>query len=172
MTAGEFGIAALQAVTLAIMLVGLFSLATMIVPGLVIIWVSALIYALITGLDWVSGTLFGFITLLMIAGNLADNLMMGAGARVKGASWLAIGVAMIAAVAGTIIWPPFGGLVFSLVGIFVVELLRLKEMNKAWQSLRGMASGCGWAFVIRFIIGIIMILWWIVWAFLLPQIRG
>jgi uncharacterized protein YqgC (DUF456 family) len=166
----NIGLVALQIITLAIMLVGLLSLFTLVVPGLVIIWVGALIYALILGLNWPSGILFGFITVLMLVGNLVDNLMMGAGARQKGASWLSIGVALIAAVVGTLAWPPFGGLLAALAGILIVELIRLKEMKKAWESLKGMASGCGWAFVIRFLIGVIMIFWWLVWAFLLPYL--
>lgn len=168
----NIGQTALQIITLSIMLVGLFSLMTLVVPGLVIIWVSALIYALITGFDWISGVLFGIITILMLLGNLADNLMMGAGARMRGASWLAIGAALICAVAGTLLWPPFGGLIAALIGIFLVEMVRLKEFRKAWDSVKGMASGCGWAFVIRFGIGILMILWWLVWAFLLPTLRS
>lgn len=164
----NIGLLALQILTLTIMLVGLFSLMTLVVPGLVIIWVGALIYALINGLTWASGIILGFITALMIIGNLVDNLMMGAGARIKGASWLAIGVALVAALAGTLLFPPFGGLIAALAGILIVEMIRLKEFKKAWESLKGMASGCGWAFIIRFIIGIIMILWWLVWAFLLP----
>ena len=106
----------------------------------------------------------------MIIGNLSDNLMMGAGARQKGASWLSIAVALVAAIAGTIVWPPFGGFLAALVGVFLVELIRLKELRKAWNSLRGMASGCGWSIVLRFLIGTIMIFWWILWAFFVPEV--
>jgi len=165
----EFGLVALQILTGSIMLVGLFSLLTALVPGLVIIWIGALIYGLITGFDWVSAVLFGFITVLMLIGNITDNLMMGAGARQKGASWLSIGIALIAAIVGTIVWPPFGGFLAALIGVFLFEFIRLKEMKKAWESLKGMAGGCGWAVVLRFVIGTIMIFWWLVWAFLIPQ---
>lgn len=166
----EYGLAALQVITLAIMLAGLLSLFTLILPGLVIIWVGPLIYGLITGFTWPTGILFGFITVLMLFGNIADNLMMGASARVKGASWLAIGVAMVAAVVGTLVFPPFGGIIASLVGIFAVEMIRLKEVPQALESMKGMAQGCGWGLVLRFVIGLIMIFWWIIWAFFLPQI--
>jgi hypothetical protein len=167
----NIGQIALQVLTLSIMLVGLFGLLIPIIPGLVIIWVAALIFGLISGFQWVGGVLFGVITLLMVIGNLADNFMMGAGARQKGASWLSIGVALVAAVIGTLFWPPFGGLLVALVGVFIVELIRLREMRKAWDSLRGMASGCGWSIAVRFLIGMIMIFWWIIWAFLLPEVQ-
>jgi len=166
----SIGQVALQALTLTVMLVGLFSLLFPIIPGLVIIWVPALIYGVITGFDWIGGVLFAFITILMIIGNISDNLMMGAGARQRGASWLSIGVALVAAIAGTIVWPPVGGFLAALVGVFLVELIRLKELRKAWDSLRGMASGCGWSIILRFIIGMVMIFWWILWAFFVPEV--
>lgn len=169
---GEISLVVLQVITLTIMLAGLVSLLTALLPGLVIIWVGALIYGLVTGFNWVSGILFGFITVLMLLGNITDNIMMSAGARQKGASWLSIGVALLAAVAGTVLLPPFGGLIFALVGVFLVELIRLKELKKAWESLKGLAGGCGWSVFLRFIIGIIMICWWLVWAFVLPYVSG
>ncbi len=75
------GEVALQIVVLAVMLVGLFGLLTLVIPGLTIIWVAALVYGLVTGFDIWSGILFGIITLLMLFGNVVDNLFMGAGAR-------------------------------------------------------------------------------------------
>ncbi len=168
----ELSLIVLQVITLTIMLVGLLSLLTTIMPGLVIIWVGALIYGLVTGFNWANGILFGFITVLMLVGNITDNIMMSASARQKGASWLSIGVALLAAVVGTMLLPPFGGLIFALVGVFLVELIRLKELRQAWESLKGLAGGCGWSVFLRVIIGIIMICWWLVWVFLLPLLTG
>ena len=82
----------------------------------------------------------------MIVGNVADNLFMGGSARYSGASWLSIGIALVAGVAGSILFPPVGGLIAALIGIFIVELVRLKDLRHAWKSLRSMATGCGWAF--------------------------
>jgi hypothetical protein len=39
-------------------------------------------------------------TVLMIAGSLIDNVIMGTRARQQGASWVAIGVALVAGRAG------------------------------------------------------------------------
>ena len=103
----------------------------------------------------------------MIVGNVADNLFMGGSARYSGASWLSIVVALIAGIAGSILFPPIGGLIAALIGIFIVELIRLKDLRHAWNSLRSMATGCGWAFIVRFIFGLIMICWWVVWAFVI-----
>jgi uncharacterized protein YqgC (DUF456 family) len=101
----------------------------------------------------------------MLGGNLLDNFFMGAGARKTGASWLAIGVALAAGIIGSIAWPPFGGLVLALAGLFVVEFIRLKDWRRALESTKSMAAGCGWAVVTRMGVGMIMILLWLVWIY-------
>src|SRR5512133_2103805 len=106
------------------MLFGLFSLVMPVLPGLVIIWVPALVYGLVTGFNWVNGILFGVMTLLMLFGNIVDNLIMGQRARQQGASWLAIAVALGAGVVGSLVFPPFGGLIAALIGLFAVEYFR------------------------------------------------
>jgi uncharacterized protein len=161
---GETGLAALRIVLLAVMLFGLFSLLIPVLPGLVIIWVPALIYGLVGGFNWGGGILFAIITILMIAGSLVDNVIMGARAKVQGASWLAIGVSLAAGILGSIAFPPFGGLIAALLGLFVVEILRLKDLKRAYESTKSMAIGCGWAAVIRFGMGVVMILLWGAWV--------
>lgn len=167
----EYGTAFMQAITLVIMAVGLLSLLTFIVPGLTIIWVGALIYGLVTGFTLFSGILFGVMTILMILGSISDNIMMGANARVEGASWLSIGVATAAAIVGTVVFPPFGGVIAALASIFLIEMIRLKEWKKALVSMKGMAAGCGWGFVSRFVFGLLMIFLWLVWVYIVPWVQ-
>jgi len=157
----------IQIVTAIIMVLGLFSLIIPGIPGLTIIWLASLVFMLLTGITWQIGIVFGFMTLFMIAGNISDNLLMGAGARKQGASWLAIGVALAAGVVGTFLLPPFGGLVAALVGLFIVEYVRLKDWQKALDSAGSMAMGCGWAVALRFAVGVLMIALWVIWAFIL-----
>ncbi len=157
---------ALQAIALAVMLFGLFGLVVPVLPGLVIIWVPTLVYGIITGFNWANGILFAIITGLMLFGSVVDNIIMGQRARQQGASWLAITVALVAGLAGSVLLPPFGGLVAALVGLFAVEFIRLRDWKQALVSTRSMAVGCGWAAVIRFGIGLVMIALWLVWIYL------
>lgn len=155
----------LQLILGSVMLFGLAGLIIPILPGLTIIWLAALVYAFAAGLNWVSGILFGGITLLMLGGNVVDNLMMGSSARQTGASWLAVGVAIAAGLVGSVVWPPLGGLLFAMLGIFVVEIIRLKDWKQAFNSTRSLALGCGTSVFIRIGIGMVMILLWLVWVF-------
>ena len=155
---------ALQLVVLAVMLIGLLGLLTTIIPGLVIIWGGALVYWLVTGFTLGRGIVFGVLTVLMLVGSIVDNVIIGASARKTGASWLAIAVALVAGVAGSFAFPPFGGLLAALVGLFLVEFIRLRDWRHALVSTRGMAAGCGWSVLLRFGIGSIMILMWGLWV--------
>lgn len=167
MISTSIALTTIQIVTAIIMVLGLFSLIIPGIPGLTIIWLASLVFMLLTGITWQIGIVFGFMTLFMIAGNISDNLLMGAGARKQGASWLAIGVALAAGVVGTFLLPPFGGLVAALVGLFIVEYVRLKDWQKALDSAGSMAMGCGWAVALRFAVGVLMIALWVIWAFIL-----
>jgi len=153
----------LFAVTLIVMLVGLFGLLVPVFPGLVVIWLAALGYGVLAGFHTLGIWLFALITLLMIVGSLVDNLFMGAGARQGGASWLSIAVATVAGIAGTLFFPPIGGLVAVPLAILIVETLRHRNFRLALQAFRGLAVGWGLAFVVRFGIGVVMIMVWIIW---------
>ena len=58
-----------------------------------------------------------------------------------------------------------GGLLFSILGVLVVEMIRKKDWKIAWVTTKEMALGFGWSVVVRIGIGIIMIVIWWVWAF-------
>ena len=147
------------------MLAGLVLLIVPIFPGITVIWLAALIYGFVTGFDTLGIVLMVLITLGMIAGVSADNVLMGAGARQGGASWLTIIVALIAGIAGTILFPPIGGFIAIPIAIFLLELIRVREWRGAWRATRGLALGWGLSFLVRFGIGLVMIAAWLVWVF-------
>ncbi len=163
-------LALFQAVIFTVMVLGLLSLLTNMVPGLVIIWAGALVYGIyevITQTYTAGGIiLFVLITGFMAFGSVVDNILMGATAKEAGASWLAIGISMVAGVLGSFI-PflfPFGGLICALLALFLVEVIRLKNWRKAMNSAKSMAMGCGFSVLARFGIGVLMILFWLVWV--------
>jgi hypothetical protein len=73
-------------------------------------------------------------------------------------------IALIAGIAGNFALPVIGGVLAALLALFLVEWIRRKNWREALTAMKGMALGCGWAFVIRFIIGVIMIGLWMIWA--------
>jgi uncharacterized protein len=161
---------ALETITLFVLLVGLIGLVVPVFPGLTVMWLGTLVYALIqnsagrmTGWDWF---LFVIITLLMIVGNIADNLIIARKMRDKYIPWSSILLAFAAGIIASLIFTPIGGLVAAPLGLLVAEYTRLKDRGKAIDSTKAYMIGWGWAFVVRFLIGLAMTGLWMLWAWL------
>ncbi|MEW6716916.1 MAG: DUF456 domain-containing protein [Chloroflexota bacterium] len=154
----------LKSLTLLIMLVGVLGVIVPIYPGIVVIWLVALGYGLAVGFGSLGGWLFALLTVLMLVGTLADNILMGTGARKKGASWYAIGAGLVAGIGVTILWPPFGGLIAAPIVLLLVEYLIKRNWKEAFDATRGLVLGCGWSYVIRLGIALLMVLIWVIWA--------
>ncbi len=151
-------------ITLVIMGVGLFGLIVPIFPGITVIWLAALGYGVVhrfTTLGWV---LFGVITVLFIGGVTIDNILMGAKAHKEGAAWSSLALGMLAGILGTIFLPPLGGIIAAPISVLLMEYFRQRDIHKALASLRGLAIGWGASFIVRFLIGLVMIGVWLVWT--------
>jgi uncharacterized protein YqgC (DUF456 family) len=153
-------------ITIFAMLVGLFGLVVPLFPGIVVIWLAALGYGIVAGFHTVGIVLFIIITLFMLAGVTVDNVLMGVGARQGGASWLSLGAALVVGIAGTLLFPPVGGLIATPVAVLLIEFLRSRDWRKTWIAVRGLAVGWGLSFIVRFLIGVVMIVVWGIWVWL------
>jgi uncharacterized protein YqgC (DUF456 family) len=160
----QWALTTLNVLTFLAMAAGLLGSLIPFVPGPFIIWMAALIYGLLNGFGVLGGWMFGLITVFMIAGSLADNLLMGAGAKKSGASWLGLGLAFLAGIIGTLLLPPFGGLIAAPLAIYAYEVYRQGNHQAALGTLKGMITGWGLSFAVRFGIGLLMIFFWLIWA--------
>ena len=152
------------ALTVFVMLVGLFGLIVPLFPGIVVIWLAALGYGVVTGFTTLGIVLFILITLLMILGTTIDNILAWVGGRQGGASWVSLLIGTIAGIAGTLLWPPLGGLIATPLVLLLVEYLKARDIRKAFKALGGMATGWGLSYIARLAIGVVMILFWGLWA--------
>lgn len=158
--------ASLFAVVQFLMLLGLFGMLVPMFPGIAIMWLAALGYGIATGWGALGVILFILITLFMIAGAVSDNILMGAGARKEGASWVSIGASLVAGVVGTLLWPPFGGIIASPLVVVLIEYNRARDWSKVWQTMRSMLTGWGVSIVVKFGFGLLMMGAWWVWVWL------
>jgi len=161
----EFATAAI----LLAMLIGLFGMVIPIFPGGVVIWLAALVYGIFFGISGWGWVFFIIITGLMIGGIIVDDLLMATSARKHGASWGSLVFAYIGGIAGTILLPPFGGLLGAPLILYLSEYGRKRNRGQAWQVTRGLLIGWGWSFVARFGIGLVMIALWMIWVFTRPS---
>lgn len=161
----DWGSAAPFIITLIGMLAGLFGLVVPILPGTVIMWVSALAYGILGNWSTAGWIIFAIITVLMLVSVVADNLLMGATARKQGgAAWSSIILALIAGIVGTLLLPPIGGLIAAPAVILLLEYRRLGDWDQAFKAFRGLATGFGLSYVVRLGIGVVILGLWIVWV--------
>jgi uncharacterized protein YqgC (DUF456 family) len=149
---------------LVIMLLGLFALIVPIFPGNTVIWAAVLVYGLVDGFDARAWWFFIPISILTIIALAADNVLMGAKAVEAGASWFSIGITLVAAFATSLVLTPFVGLLVAPLTLFIAEYFRQqRDAKKSWATTKGLLTGWGWAFVVRFSLGVAAIglyLWW------------
>ena len=160
----------LETLTLFVLLVGLFGLIVPVFPGLTIMWLAAVIYALIqnarglmNGWDWFVLVLM---TILMITGNIVDNVIIAAKMRDKYVPWSSIILSFVAGIVVSIFLTPIVGLIASPLALFAMEYLRLRDRRKAFDTTKAYVISAGWAFLARFTIGLMMVGLWMLWAWL------
>jgi uncharacterized protein YqgC (DUF456 family) len=160
----------IELLTFFVLVTGLIGLIVPIFPGLTVMWLGTLAYAgvqSISGLmTWVGWLLFILITLLMIGGNIVDNIIIAKHVRDRKVPWSSILLAFAAGIILSLFFTPIAGMIASPVGLFLAEWVRLKEKDIAFANTKAWMTGWGWSFVARFGIGILMILFWGLWAWL------
>ena len=160
----------LETLTLFVLLVGLFGLIVPVFPGLTIMWLATVVFALIQnarglmdGWDWF---LLFLMTVLMITGNIVDNVIIAAKMRDKYVPWSSIILSFIAGIVVSIFLTPIAGLIASPLSLLLMEYIRLRDRGKAFDTTKAYLIGAGWAFLARFTIGLMMVGVWMLWAWL------
>lgn len=160
----------LESLTLFVLLAGLFGLLIPIFPGLTVMWIGTLVYAVVQAINgkmtWVDWTLFTLITLLMIGGNIVDNIIIAKHVRDKDVPWSSILWAFAAGIVVSFFFTPIAGMIASPVGLFLAEWRRLRDRSTAFANTKAWMTGWGWSIAARFGIGFVMIVFWGLWAWL------
>jgi len=160
----------LEVSTFLVLLTGLLGLVIPIFPGLTVMWIATLVYAIIQAVAgnmfWGSWLIFAVITLLMIGGNIVDNIIIARKMRDQFIPWSSILIAFAAGIVVSVFFTPLVGLIAAPLGLFLAEMRRLNNRDEAIKSTKAYMIGWGWAFGARFIIGITMIGSWMLWAWI------
>lgn len=158
----------LETLTLFVLLAGLAGLLIPVFPGLTVMWLATLVYALVQAandkMTWADWTLFALITLLMLVGNIIDNIIIAKHVRDKQVPWSSILLAFGAGIVVSLIFTPLGGMAAAPAGLFLAEWRRLKDRSAAFANTKAWMTGWGWAIAAKLGFGIIMIALWMLWA--------
>lgn len=160
----------LEVIVFVTLLFGLFGLLIPVFPGLVVMWIATLIYAIVQAvignMTWVGWTMFVLITLLMIGGNVVDNIIIAKHMLDKDIPWSSILWSFAAGIVASFTLTPIVGIIASPIGLFLAEWYRLKDKKLAFANTKAWMTGWGWSVAARFSIGFVMIIFWGIWAWL------
>jgi uncharacterized protein YqgC (DUF456 family) len=160
----------LETLTLFFMLVGLAGLLIPIFPGLLVMWLATLIYALVQAsnesMHWFEWVLFALITLLMVIGGVIDNIIIARQVREKLVPWGSIIFGYLAGVIASLFFTPLVGIIAAPAGLYLAEYWRLRDTKVAFDSTRAWMTGWGITIALRIAIGVVMIGLWMAWAWL------
>jgi uncharacterized protein YqgC (DUF456 family) len=159
----------LQTLTLFVLLVGWLGLLIPVFPGLVVMWLATLVYALLENaagrMAWIDWVLFGLISLLMVLGNIVDDIIIARKMRGRSIPWSSILLAFLAGLVASLLFTPLVGLAASPLTLFAAESIRLHNRRQGFASARAYMVAWGWSFAAVFGIGALMIVLWLFWAF-------
>ncbi|MEW5961024.1 MAG: DUF456 domain-containing protein [Chloroflexota bacterium] len=135
--------------TLFVMMIGLMMTVAPPLPGTVIIWLAAIFYGLALGWDRLGWLSFSLLTLLMIVGIVVDFLAGHFGAKMGGASCLAITagailgfvLGIVASLIGTPILGCLAGLIGMVLGVLLIEWRRNHDWRIALNATKGYIAG-------------------------------
>ena len=160
----------LQTLTLFVLIVGLLGLVIPVFPGLIVMWLATLIYALIENslgrMAWIDWMLFAFITLLMLGGSVIDNIIIANKMRGHSIPWSSIGLSYLAGILASLFLTPLVGILAAPLALFGTEYLRLRDRKLAFVSARTYMIAWGWSFLAVFGVGVLMLIFWLLWAWM------
>jgi uncharacterized protein YqgC (DUF456 family) len=151
-------------IALIAMLIGLAGTVLPALPGIALIWIAALIYAIAEGFTTLTPVPFVAMTVLAAIGLVADFFITNAATKISGASWQAT----IAGVVGGIIGFLFGlfvggigaapgGIIGALIGVIGVEYIHRKDIKAAARAGGGWLAGCLASRVMQFLLALAMV---------------
>jgi uncharacterized protein YqgC (DUF456 family) len=152
-------------ITLFVMMIGLIFTVIPPIPGTLIIWGAAIFYGLVLGWENLGWTTFGLLTFFMIVGIVADVLAGHFGAKLGGASCLAIIVGavlgfilgILASLVGTPLLGCLAGMVGMVGGILWIEWKRKGDWDTAVSATKGYVAGSLAGIAARVASGMVML---------------
>jgi uncharacterized protein YqgC (DUF456 family) len=144
-------------VALVLMFIGLLGVILPLVPGIVLVYLAALLYAVIEGFAKIGPITLAVLTVLAVVGVTADLWVSSLGAKVGGASVWALLGGLVLGWVGLIFFSLPGAILGSVLGVIMVELGRVGDWRKVLKSGGGWLIGWLLSTVVQLSVALIMI---------------
>lgn len=146
------------------MLVGLVGTVVPFLPGLPVIVVAAFVWVIVDGSDPGQWIVFAIVASIAVAAIAVGTIVPVRRTSAAGASRWILAAGALGLVIGAIAIPVVGALVGWPIGIFAAEVLRTRDVAKAWAMTRVTVAAVGLGVAIQFGAGVIAVAVWAIAA--------
>lgn len=144
-------------VTLLVMLVGLVGILLPIIPGTMLIFVAALVYAWLEGFETVGWPTLLVMALLTLVATTADIWAAGVGAKAGGASAWSIVAGLLGGFVGLLVFSLPGAILGAILGVLLTEIYRVRDLRQAVKAGGGWVAGWALSVVVRLTLGLVVV---------------
>jgi hypothetical protein len=152
------------AIAMMVMIIGLVGTFLPILPGIALIWITGLAYAIYERFATFDPLSFIVFTMLGALGVVSEFLLTQAGVKVSGASRQAMIAAAVGGAAGFLIGLFVAGigslpgsLIGALGGVTLVEYRQHRDLKRAGKAAGGWLAGCLASQAVEFLIALSMV---------------
>ena len=147
-----------------VMLPGIVGVFLPIIPGLVYMFIVAIIFAALDHFTHVTGTNLLILACIAAVSFIVDHASGILGARLSGASAKASVAGLVGSIIGLFVFPPFGSIIGLFVGVIIIELGQHGDQKRALRAASGSLLGSLAGMIANLIIALIFIITFITLA--------
>ncbi|MFN8077416.1 MAG: DUF456 domain-containing protein [Kineosporiaceae bacterium] len=136
--------------------VGLVGVVVPVLPGLVLVWAGALLWALDRS-DLPGWITLGLVTAAFAAGTVAKYLFPGRRLREDGVGRGTLAAGGLLGIVGFFVVPVVGLPLGFVLGIYLAEYARLRDQRRGLAATRAALRAVGWSILIELAAGFVMI---------------
>ncbi|OLT14595.1 hypothetical protein BJF78_18575 [Pseudonocardia sp. CNS-139] len=138
---------------------GIAGIVLPILPGLVLVVAGVAVWAVPRG-DAVAWWVLGAAVLIAVVGSVVKYLLPGRQLRDSGVPGLTIAAGAVLGVVLFFVIPVVGLFIGFVLGVYLMELRRLRGHDAAWPSTRQALVAVGWSVVIELAAGLLIAAGW------------
>jgi uncharacterized protein YqgC (DUF456 family) len=142
---------------LLVMLIGLIGTVLPVIPGTVLIFLAALVYAMLEGFTSIGWPTLAILGVLTIVATTADIWASSVGAKMGGASGWSVVVGLIGGLVGFVLFTLPGAIIGAVLGVLAMEVIRLRDWKQALKAGGGWVIGWALSTVVQLGIGLAMV---------------
>jgi uncharacterized protein YqgC (DUF456 family) len=134
--------------------VGVIGVLVPVLPGLILVLAGIAVWAVPRG-DALGWWVLGIAAAIVVVGSIAKYLLPGRRMRESGVPTRSVVAGALLGIVGFFVIPVVGLFIGFPLGVYLSELLRLRDSSKAWPSTRAALGAVGFSILLELATGLL-----------------